>query len=52
MKYFSCQLARLKEVKFINYQCQVTQNGATLHGVRAFFDWNKDGDFVDGGGIL
>jgi hypothetical protein len=24
-------------------------NGATIHGVRAFFDWNKDGDFIDVG---
>lgn len=33
------------------YQLSVSgnTNGATLHGVRAFFDWNKDGDFVDGG---
>lgn len=33
------------------YQLSVSgnTNGATLHGIRAFFDWNSDGDFLDAG---
>lgn len=33
------------------YQLSVSgnTNGATAHGIRAFFDWNADGDFLDAG---